>query len=159
MNALGDTLTAADVALDVDVADRDGLLGFAAALIARRHGLQAHEIARQLAAREELGSTALGHGVALPHARISGLPRSIAALVRTRQPIAFAAADGKPVGSFLVLLVPEQAADQHLKLIAEAAGLFSDPAFRANLRNAIAPDDVARLFAQWPPGGGRRAGA
>lgn len=151
MNALGDVLTAADVALDVDIADRDGLLGFAAALIARRHGLQAADVERQLAVREGLGSTALGHGVALPHARIAGLRRSIAALVRTKQPIAFGAADGKPVASFLVLLVPAQAADQHLKLIAEAAGLFSDPVFRANLHNAAAPDDVAQLFAQWRP--------
>ncbi len=152
MNALGEILTAADVALDVEVADRDGLLGFAAALIARRHGLQAAEIGRQLAVREGLGSTALGHGVALPHARIAGLRRSIAALVRTKQPIPFAAADGRSVASFLVLLVPAQAADQHLKLIAEAAGLFSDPAFRANLHSAATADEVARLFAEWPPG-------
>lgn len=151
MNALGEILTPADVALDVDVADPGGLLEFAAALIARRHGLSAPDVARELATREGLGSTALGHGVALPHARIVGLPRSVAALVRTRQPIGFAAADGKPVWSFLVLLVPAQAADQHLKLIAEAAGLFNDPSFRASLRNAVDPGEVARLFAQWPP--------
>ena len=101
--------------------------------------------------REGLGSTALGHGVALPHARIAGLPRSIAAFVRTKEPIAFAAADGKPVSNFLVLLVPAQAMDQHLKLIAEAAALFNDPSFRANLRNAVDPADVARLFAQAAP--------
>jgi len=158
MNALGEILTAADVALDVEVPDRDGLLGFAAALIARRHGLVAHEIAKALAMREGLGCTALGHAVALPHARIVGLPRSVAALVRTRQPIAFGTADGRPVGIFLVLLVPAQAADQHLKLIAEAAGLFGDPAFRANLRNAATADDVARLFAQWHPAQERDGG-
>jgi len=151
MNALGQILTAADVALDVDIADRDGLLEFAAGLIARRHGLPAHEIAKALALREGLGCTALGHGVALPHARIVGLPRSIAVFVRTKQAIAFGTADGRSVGIFLVLLVPAQAADQHLKLIAEAAGLFSDPVFRANLHGAVAPDDVAQLFAQWPP--------
>jgi PTS system nitrogen regulatory IIA component len=152
MNGLGQILTAADVALDVDIADRDGLLDFAAALIARRHGLSAPEVARHLATREGLGSTALGHGVALPHARIVGLARSVAVLVRTKQPIAFGASDGRPVSSFLVLLVPAQAADQHLKLIAEAATLFNDPSFRANLRNAVDPADVARLFAQSPPG-------
>src|SRR5439155_16532830 len=118
---------------DVDVDDRDRLLEFAAALIARRHGLLAHEVATDLAARERLGSTALGHGVALPHDRIVGLARSVAAFVRTRQPIPFAASDGRPVSHFLVLLVPAQAADDHLKLIAEAARLFGDPSFRAQL--------------------------
>lgn len=151
MSALGEIITADDVALDADVADRDRLLDFAAAFVARRHGLPAQVIARDLATREGLGSTALGHGVALPHARIAGLPRSVAVLVRTKQPIAFGAPDGRPVGSFLVLLVPTQAADQHLKLIAEAATLFSDPSFRANLRNAVEPADVARLFAEPAP--------
>jgi nitrogen PTS system EIIA component len=155
MNALGEILTAADVALDVDVADREQLLEFAAGLIARRHGLSAPDIARDLATREGLGCTALGHGVALPHARIVGLPRAVAAFVRTRQPIGFAATDGKPVSSFLALLVPAQAADQHLKLIAEAAGLFNAPSFRASLRNAVDPIEVARLFAQWPPSSGQ----
>jgi nitrogen PTS system EIIA component len=152
MNMLGEILTAADVALDVDLADRDALLEFAAALVARRHGFVARDIAAQLAAREGLGSTALGHGVALPHARIVGIPRAVAVFVRTRQPIACAAADGKAVSNFLVLLVPAQAAAYHLKLIAEAAGLFNDPSFRAALRNAQDPDEVARLFAQWPVG-------
>lgn len=150
MNALGGILTAADVALDVDAADRKGLLGFAAALIARRHGLRAHEIERDLLLREGLGSTALGHGVALPHARIPGLPRSIAMFVRTWKPIAFAAADGKPVSSFLVLLVPARAVDEHLKLIAEAATLLNDPSFRSSLRKAADPAEVSRLFAQAP---------
>ncbi len=150
MNALGEILATADVALDADVSDRDGLLELAAMLIARRRGLSAREVGSELAARERLGSTALGRGVALPHARIVGLARPVAVFVRTRQPIAFAAADGKPVSSFLVLLVPAQATDTHLKLIAEAAALFSDPNFRAELNCAERPSDVARLFADWP---------
>jgi PTS system nitrogen regulatory IIA component len=151
MSALAEIITADDVALDADVADRDRLLDLAATLIARRHGLSARDVASDLAARERLGSTALGHGVALPHARVAGLPRSVAVLVRTRQPIAFGAPDGRPVGMFLVLLVPAQAADQHLKLIAEAAARFNDPSFRASLRNAVGPADVARLFAEAAP--------
>ncbi len=152
MNMLGEILTAADVALDVDLAARDALLDFAAALVARRHGLVARDIEAQLATREHLGTTALGHGVALPHARIVGIPRAIAVFVRTRQPIGCAAADGKPVSNFLVLLVPAHAAAYHLKLIAEAAGLFNDASFRAALRGAQGSDEVARLFAQWPLG-------
>jgi PTS system nitrogen regulatory IIA component len=147
---LGEILAAADVALDADVSDRDGLLEFAAMLIARRHGFSAREVASELEARERLGTTALGRGVALPHARVAGLVRPVAVFVRTRQPIAFAAADGKPVSKFLVLLVPAQAADTHLKLIAEAAGLFNDPKFRSELNCAKRPSDIARLFADWP---------
>ena len=152
MNALGEILTAADVALDVDVASRDRLFEFVAALIARRHGISATDVASALATRESLGCTALGHGVAMPHARMAGLLRPIAVFTRTRQSIAFGAADGRPVSNFVVLLVPAQAANYHLKLIAEAAALFNDPTFRAQLQGAEHPDDVANMFAQWPLG-------
>ena len=152
MNALGEILGSADVALDVEVADGSQLLEFAAARIAHNHGIAASIVVRDLAAREHLGCTALGHGVALPHARVTGLVRPVAVFIRTRQPIPFLALDHKPVSLFLVLLVPVEAAERHLKLIAEAAGLFNDRAFRAALREATDPDRVAELFAQWKAG-------
>ena len=150
MNALGNVLGAADVALDVDAVDANGVLAVAADLLARNHGLSAPDVRTALAAREGLGCTALGHGVALPHARMAASPRRAAAFVRTREPIEFGTADGKPVSCFLALLVPAQAVEAHLKLLAEAAALLNDPSFRAALRSAGDPADVARLFAQWP---------
>jgi PTS system nitrogen regulatory IIA component len=152
MNALGELLAGADVALDADVADGIQLIEFAATRIAHNHGIAASMVVRELTAREHLGCTALGHGVALPHARITGIARPVAAFIRTRQPIPFSALDHKPVSLFLVLLVPVEAAERHLKLIAEAAGLFNDRAFRVALREATDPERVAQLFAQWTPG-------
>ena len=152
MNALGEILRATDVALDVDADGRDALLAFAAELLGRNHGLSEPDVRSALAAREGLGCTSLGHGVALPHARMAGLAVPAAAFVRTKAPVAFGSADGKPVLCFLVLLVPAGASEAHLKLLAEAAALLNDPAFRAAVRGAEDPADVARLFAQWPIG-------
>ena len=150
MNALGEILAAADVALDVDVDTRDGLVAFAAELVARNHALPAPEVKAALTARETLGCTALGHAVALPHARMPGLAGPVAAFVRTKEPIAFGAVDGRPVSLFLVLLVPAQAAEEHLKLLAEAAALLNDRSFRVAVRAANNAGEVSRLFAQWP---------
>jgi PTS system nitrogen regulatory IIA component len=150
VNALGGILGVADVALDVAADSRDALLAFAADLLSRNHGLPAPEVRAALAAREGLGCTALGHGFALPHARMPGLAKPAAAFVRTKSPIAFGATEARPVAGFLVLLVPAQAAEEHLNLLAEAAALLNDPSFRAAVRGADDAAEVAHLFAQWP---------
>jgi PTS system nitrogen regulatory IIA component len=150
METLGELVTPADVALDVDAVVPDTVLSVAAEIIARNHGLPAAAVRTALAARERLGCTALGHGVALPHARMAALDRPAAAFVRTRSPLDFGAFDGKPVSCFLVLVVPAEAAEVHLKLLANAATLLNDPSFRAAIRGAGAATDITRLFAEWP---------
>jgi nitrogen PTS system EIIA component len=152
VNALGSILGVVDVALDVPADTRGGLIAFAANLLGHNHGLPVSDVSAALAAREGLGCTALGHAVALPHARMAGLAAPVAAFVRTREPIDFGSIDGKPIASFLVLLVPAQAAEEHLKLLAEAAALLNDRSFRAALRGASDAAEVARLFAEWPVG-------
>jgi PTS system nitrogen regulatory IIA component len=153
METLGQLLAPADVALDIEALVPDAVLSAAAELIARNHGLAAAAVKAALAARESLGCTALGHGVALPHARMADLAEPAGAFIRTRDPLDFGAFDGKPVRCFLVLVVPAQAAEVHLKLLANAATLLNDPSFRAAIRGAGAKEDVARLFAEWklPP--------
>ena len=111
--------------------------------------LPSADVKAALAARESLGCTALGHGVALPHARMAGLAQPAGAFIRTRSPLDFGAFDGKPVSCFLVLVVPAEAAEVHLKLLANAATLLNDPSFRAAIRSAAEAKDVARLFAEW----------
>jgi PTS system nitrogen regulatory IIA component len=83
--------------------------------------------------RERLASTALGLGVALPHARIKGLKRPLAVFIRLHSPIAFDAPDNQPVADVFVLLVPEQATELHLQMLAEVAAKFGDPVFRNRL--------------------------
>jgi PTS system nitrogen regulatory IIA component len=145
-NSLAGLLAAEDVLLDCDAATREGVFNCVATALGARHGLQANAIVAGLDDRESLGSTALGQGVAIPHARLSGLRRAIAAFVRLRAAIPFDAPDGKPVSSLLVLLVPEGATDAHLELLAQAASLFCDKAFRDRLsRCGAAPEVLATL--------------
>ena len=87
-----------------------------------------------LFARERLGSTGLGQGVAIPHGRIKGLREAAAVLVRMKEAIPFDAPDGLPVNLACILLVPEKATDKHLQILSELAQMFSDKAFREKLR-------------------------
>jgi len=143
-NALAAILTPSDVVLDVDVSTKERALEEAARFLAGRHGLLWADVRTSLLEREKIGSTALGFGIAIPHARVRGLLRPIAAFLRTKIPIPFGAPDDRPVSEMLVLLVPPQAADEHLELLAAVAETFSEKQFREGLR---AQSDPARVHA------------
>jgi PTS system nitrogen regulatory IIA component len=139
MNPVAELLDIDDVHLDVDVSDKAQLLDRVATLLAARHGLAKAAILEDLAARERLGSTGVGHGVAIPHARTSRCIAPAGVFVRTRSAIAFDAPDGAPVSVFLALIVPDQAIERHLRILATAAAMFSDRIFREKLRSADSP--------------------
>ena len=120
-------------------------------VLAMRHGLDEHAIVAGLNARESLGSTALGQGVAIPHARLPGLAHPIAAFARLRSAIAFDAPDGKPVLSLLFLLVPDGATDAHLVLLAQAASMFCDKAFREGLAACVSVPEILAILTGWRP--------
>jgi nitrogen PTS system EIIA component len=148
-NALADVLALEDILLDVDAATRDRVFMEIARLIEARYGLREQDVVAGLAEREKLGSTALGRGVAIPHARLKGLSHPIAAFVRPQLAIPFDAPDAKPVSSLLVLLVPEDATDAHLELLAQAASMFCDKAFRDRLSSCVAAPDILATVAAW----------
>ena len=100
-----------------------------------------------LLARERLGTTALGHGVAIPHGRSASIDGARAAFLRLGEPIGFGAGDGRGVDLVAALIVPAHFTDQHLKLLAELAEIFSDPATTAALRNAPDAPALRRLLA------------
>ncbi|MBN8728653.1 MAG: PTS sugar transporter subunit IIA [Xanthomonadales bacterium] len=100
-----------------------------------------------LLARERLGTTALGHGVAIPHGRSASLDGARAAFVRLAEPIGFGAGDGRGVDLVAALIVPAHFTDQHLKLLAELAEIFSDPATTGALRNAADAPALRHLLA------------
>jgi PTS system nitrogen regulatory IIA component len=131
---LADVLSLDDILLGVEADSRRGVFDAVGELLATRHGLNRAQVSNALYARERLGSTALGHGVALPHARLDKLGYAIAAFVRPRMPISFDAPDGKPVTDMIVLVVPGRATEAHLQLLADIAGLFASKAFRDKLR-------------------------
>jgi nitrogen PTS system EIIA component len=150
-NAVAPLLTPEDILLDVDATTRDRVFMEIGRLIAARHGLREQAVVAGLTAREKLGSTALGRGVAIPHARVNGLAHPIAAFVRPRLAIPFDAPDAKPVSCLLFLLVPEGATDAHLELLAQAASMFCDKAFRDRLNTCVAAVEVLATFAAWRP--------
>ena len=150
MNPVGALLTLDDVRLDVDVSTKAQLLEQVAALLATRHGLSRTLILECLTVREQLGSTGVGHGVAIPHARMSQCAVPASAFVRTKVAIPFDAPDGKPVSVFLGLIVPNKANERHLQLLATAAGMLGDRIFRDKLKTSTDPRTVRELLAAWP---------
>ncbi|EEA03347.1 putative PTS IIA-like nitrogen-regulatory protein PtsN [Burkholderia sp. H160] len=137
------------VLLGVDVADRESLFAKLGEFLEHRYGVEAASVVAGLAAREALGSTALGQGVAVPHGQIKGLQEALVLYARPEMPIPFDAPDGKPVTDMVVLFVPEWANMTHLHLLAEVAERFCDHRFREQLHACGRPDAVCRLFADF----------
>lgn len=104
------------------------------------------EIFDSLVARERLGSTGLGNGVALPHGRLRSLKQPIAALLTLKQGIDFDAIDRQPVDLLYALLVPESSDEEHLKILAQLAALFSNPEFCSRLRNCSSSEQCLELI-------------
>jgi nitrogen PTS system EIIA component len=135
-----------EILLDVDVRDRSHALEVVAAAIGSAHGLDPAPVLRALLRREQAGSTALGEGFAIPHARIDGIARPLTLFMRTKLAIAFNAPDGKPVSRLLVIMVPTDGSkDDHLQLLALVAQLLSNRGFREQLDSA--PDAPAAATA------------
>jgi len=99
------------------------------------------DILNSLASREKLGSTGLGHGVAIPHGRMAGISTSVGAFVRLKHPVDYETHDGQPVDLVFGLLVPQNATAEHLQHLAAIAEKFSDDAFCAQVRESR--DDAA----------------
>jgi PTS system nitrogen regulatory IIA component len=151
MNQIAELLPAANIALDLAAATKAQLFAAVGALFEANAGLTRDTVAASLAAREKLGSTGLGQGIAIPHGRLKGLKAARGAFVRLKEPIAFDAPDGKPVSQVFVLLVPEHATDQHLQLLSELAQMFSERAFRDRLAGAADALQLHALIRDWEP--------
>ena len=151
MNLIAKLLPPHNVLADLDVGSKKRVFEHAG-LVFENHDHIAHsQVFDSLFAREKLGSTGLGQGVAIPHGRIKGLKEAVGALIRTREPIPFDAPDELPVNLIFVLLVPERATDLHLQILSELAQMFSDKAFRDALLGADDAETMHRLIAEWQP--------
>jgi len=149
MNPIAELLPVANITLDLDVPTKARLFEVIGRLFAASGGLDADAVAGSLAAREKLGSTGLGQGIAIPHGRIRGLREARGAFARLHTAIPFDAPDGKPVSQVFVLLVPEQATDLHLELLSELAQMFSERTFREQLAAARDTAELSALFRDW----------
>ena len=149
MNALLDLFTPDCIALHSPAKNRSEAFALAGSLFSERLNLSPDLIISFLNAREDLGSTALGAGVAIPHGRVKGLKDPVAALVRLNAPIEFAAPDGLPISILIFLLVPEKATQQHLEILSSIAQLLSDPDARSKISAENDPEKVCRLLQEW----------
>ncbi len=148
MTLLADLLAPENVLLNVDATNKRRLFEIIALESELRYDLVPTVTIDSLLAREKLGSTGLGQGIAIPHGRIRGLERSIGYFARPKEPIAFQAPDGMPVRDVFVLLVPEAATDAHLQILSELAQRFSSKLFRESLSAANSQQTVYELFAK-----------
>ena len=151
MNPIAALLPAANIIVDLDVATKAQLFAAVGGMFERNAGLSQQVVAASLAAREKLGSTGLGQGIAIPHGRIHGLRDAQGAFARLRKPVPFDAPDGQPVNLIFVLLVPERATDLHLQILSELAQMFSDQAFREQLLKVESAPAMHQAIAEWQP--------
>jgi nitrogen PTS system EIIA component len=142
-------LSPEDIRLDVEVSTKGQLLEEIGQHMERQHGLHQDWVVRSLARREQVGSTGVGEGVAIPHARVRDLHRILAAYLRLRTPIPFGSPDGEPVIHIIVLLVPKQATEEHLEILAAASRMFSDRRFRTQLEACKDAGQVSGLVGSW----------
>lgn len=147
-----DLLTAERVVCIGSTVNKGRLLELLGRLLATgQTDLTASQITDSLSKRERLGSTGLGRGIALPHGRLGQGSRVIGAFIRLKQGIDFDAFDQQPVDLVFGLLVPEQFTDEHLKILAYLAEIFSDQVFCQQLRQADTDQALLERLSQWQP--------
>ncbi len=137
-----------DIALDLDVGGKQALLETLALRAAGRSGQDAQEVAAALFARERLGTTALGRGVALPHARLAGAEAPLLLFARLRRAIDYEARDDVPVDLVFAVLWPEEAAEGFLPALSDLCRLLREPAFPAGLRRAGTEAEAMAVLAR-----------
>jgi PTS system nitrogen regulatory IIA component len=149
MSLIPQLLPPTNVVVDLDASSKKRVFEQAGLIFENHQGIGRSAVFDSLFARERLGSTGLGQGIAIPHGRIKGLKDAAGAFLRLAAPVQFDAPDGRPVNMLFVLLVPEQANETHLQLLAELAQMFSDRGFRDALQSAPDAAHIHQLFLDW----------
>jgi len=149
MNRLAAILPAAQVLVQVDATSKKRAFEEAGLLFENLHGLSRSLVTDSLFSRERLGSTGLGHGVAIPHGRIKGLKTPMAAVLQLAHPIGFDAPDEQAVNLLIFLLVPESATQKHLEILSEIAEMLSDSVLREKMAASTNVADLHELIVKW----------
>jgi nitrogen PTS system EIIA component len=145
---ISDFLAPSDVQIDVRASDKTQLMRELAQRAAAAGGLSADAIIAALAQREQLGSTGLGGGVAIPHARFDELKQPFGMVVRLRKAIAFDAIDGQPVDVIFTLLLPREQTSQQLNALAHVTRALRDPGTIRKVRSAAQAAEIYAVLAQ-----------
>ena len=149
MNRLSQILPSTQVLVSVEATSKKRAFEEAGLLFENQHGLNRALITDSLFARERLGSTGLGHGVAIPHGRIKGLKAPMAAVFLLQAPIGFDAPDEQAVALLIFLLVPEAATQKHLEILSEIAELLSDAPLREKIKASTDAHQLHEMIATW----------
>lgn len=149
MNLIAKLLPVSNILLDADLTSKKRVFEQVGLLLENNEHISRNLVFDSLFAREKLGSTGLGQGVAIPHGRIKGLKAATGAMIRVQNAVPFDAPDGQNVKLIFVLLVPERATDEHLQILSELAQMFCDKPFRERLLGAATPADLQQLITQW----------
>lgn len=149
MNRLASILPAAQVLVHVDASSKKRAFEEAGLLFENLHGLSRSLVTDSLFSRERLGSTGLGHGVAIPHGRIKGLKAPMAAVLQLAHPVGFDAPDEQAVSLLIFLLVPEAATQKHLEILSEIAEMLSDASLRGKLAASSSVPELYGLISNW----------
>jgi nitrogen PTS system EIIA component len=151
MNRLASILSLSSVLVGVEATSKKRVFEQAGLLFENLHAIARAKVTDNLFARERLGSTGMGHGVAIPHGRIKGLKNPLAAVLRVQNPIPFDAPDDEAVVLLIFLLVPEAATQRHLETLSEIAEMLSDRTLRERLKTEPDAATAHRLITDWQP--------
>jgi PTS system nitrogen regulatory IIA component len=145
---IADIISPERIACNVTCSSKKGVLEKLGELLVTNHpGLISAEVFNSLFNRERLGSTGIGHGVAIPHGRLSKIQNALGAFIHLQESIDFDAIDDQPVDLLFALLVPEESSEEHLQLLAQLAEMFADKDFCDKLRHSNKPEAIFELFA------------
>lgn len=135
------------VVLNLASKDKNGILEeMSRSLATAETSVSADKLLTVLIEREELQSTGIGEGVAIPHGKMAGLDRLMASFARSTGGVDFDSIDGQPTQLYFLLVVPEHSGGQHLKALARISRFFRDPSFRGKLIDATSTDDIFRAI-------------
>ena len=132
--------------IDTEVTSKKKLLELLANIAADKTQIPESTIYNSLLNRERLGSTGLGRGFAVPHARIPDLQDTLGCFFRLREPVNFEAPDNQPVDLVFTIIIPEQATDEHLLILSSLARLFSDPGLCEAIRKAGSREEIEDII-------------
>jgi PTS system nitrogen regulatory IIA component len=145
---IGELLDRGAISLRVSAANKKKVLAVIAEIAARNFDLEASEVLDALTERENAGSTGVGYGVAVPHARLPGLEQMRGVFVRLEQPVAFESLDDQPVDLLFALFAPKNAGADHLRALARVSRVMRQSELREHLRKARTADAVHALLVQ-----------
>lgn len=147
---LSDLITPDRIACNIDAQSKKRALEQLSELISRdQDTISSTDVFDSLLARERLGGTGVGYGVAIPHGRLRNTQQTLGAFVKLTQGVDFDSADRQPVDLVFALLVPEESTEEHLQALAKLAAMFSDDGFRNRLRQAQTPQEIHDLLMDW----------